>query len=479
MMAPTKETVVKLSTTAGAVRAGPAGEVDLAGPSVEAGSYRLHVGDAVATRRNDRELRTDCGLIVKNRDQWEVHAVHHDGALSVAGRTGTVRLPADYVAEHVELALRPDQPRQPDARSTAPSSSSMGPPTPGVYVPMTRGRYSNDVLVVVEGEEAAHDVLAQALARSWIDEPAIARRRSCSTQRPTAKHDARPPFWQHGVREPRTGARDRPDAVACGVRHPDVPRGTARPSPVEPSWPGSRVSQQQRDRAQEVLNELDRPLVRRLHRSEIMRARGDLNQAQGTITRSVAELARIDASGGHPGVARPGPSHRAGPVGPRTRAPRHPAELDRDRSPPSRAFADDPPTTCSIVWVPNSAPWPTSGTGGEPRLDQHAVAFDIRDSCPQLGRSPSWEDTAIAASNRATEQACERLIAVRQFPPSKHLAWNSACRALPLAAFNQDNVCTVEGREPTPGWRPVMACGSWRCGMVPGRPLHGRARGSR
>ncbi len=103
MMAPTNETVVALNHRAQAIRA-RAGEVDLAGPSVEAASYRLHVGDAVPTPPNDRGLRTDYRLMVKNRDQWEVKAVHHDGALSVAGRTGTVRLPADYVAEHVELA---------------------------------------------------------------------------------------------------------------------------------------------------------------------------------------------------------------------------------------------------------------------------------------------------------------------------------------------------------------------------------------
>lgn len=42
--------------------------------------------------------------MVKNRDQWEVEAVHPGGALTVSGKTGTVRLPADYVAEHVELA---------------------------------------------------------------------------------------------------------------------------------------------------------------------------------------------------------------------------------------------------------------------------------------------------------------------------------------------------------------------------------------
>ena len=42
--------------------------------------------------------------MVKNRDQWDVLGVQPGGELTVAERSGTVRLPASYVAEHVELA---------------------------------------------------------------------------------------------------------------------------------------------------------------------------------------------------------------------------------------------------------------------------------------------------------------------------------------------------------------------------------------
>ncbi len=103
MMAPTNVAVVGLNRRAQALRIA-AGELDLSRPSVEAGPYRPHAGDVVATRRNERELRTDCGLMVKNRHQWEVVAVHRGGTLSVSGHTGSIRLPAEYVAAHVELA---------------------------------------------------------------------------------------------------------------------------------------------------------------------------------------------------------------------------------------------------------------------------------------------------------------------------------------------------------------------------------------
>ena len=45
----------------------------------------------------------------------------------------------------------------------------------GLYVPMTRGRESNDVWVVVDPTSAADalDVLTDVVQRRWVDEPAI------------------------------------------------------------------------------------------------------------------------------------------------------------------------------------------------------------------------------------------------------------------------------------------------------------------
>jgi hypothetical protein len=45
----------------------------------------------------------------------------------------------------------------------------------GIYTPMTRGRHSNHAYVVIEDNQTAIDVLAQAVTRDWIDQPAIAR----------------------------------------------------------------------------------------------------------------------------------------------------------------------------------------------------------------------------------------------------------------------------------------------------------------
>ena len=57
------------------------------------------------TRQNDRRLASGRRW-VRNGDRWTVTATHHDGSMTVkrANGGGYVDLPADYVAEHVELA---------------------------------------------------------------------------------------------------------------------------------------------------------------------------------------------------------------------------------------------------------------------------------------------------------------------------------------------------------------------------------------
>jgi len=41
--------------------------------------------------------------MVRNRDQWTITALHRNGDITATGASGTVRLPADYVTEHIEL----------------------------------------------------------------------------------------------------------------------------------------------------------------------------------------------------------------------------------------------------------------------------------------------------------------------------------------------------------------------------------------
>ena len=47
--------------------------------------------------------KSDQGSMVKHRDHWTITSIHNDDTITLTGPTGTIRLPADYVAEHVEL----------------------------------------------------------------------------------------------------------------------------------------------------------------------------------------------------------------------------------------------------------------------------------------------------------------------------------------------------------------------------------------
>ena len=137
------------------------------GPSVDLrDGTRAFVGDRVATRRNV-PLATDTGASVRNRQVWTVTEVGHDGTLVLVDPTrGSVRLPAGYVARHVELGwavtgygtqgVTTDQ-----AIAVVEPSSSRA----GIYVAMTRGRRNVAWIVDRTGLADAEEALATAIAR--------------------------------------------------------------------------------------------------------------------------------------------------------------------------------------------------------------------------------------------------------------------------------------------------------------------------
>ena len=181
MMAPTREAVVELNQWAQHRRM-EAGEIDRFGRTLHAGGYELREGDLVATRRNDRTVHTDQGLMIKNRDHWTIQRIHDDGGLAVSGRTGHAHLAPGYVAEHVELAYA-ETSHANQGRTVDRSLLYLDGPTDtrGIYVPMTRGSLSNDAFVVTDGERTPADVIAEAVARTWIDRPAHEVRQELAT----------------------------------------------------------------------------------------------------------------------------------------------------------------------------------------------------------------------------------------------------------------------------------------------------------
>jgi hypothetical protein len=134
---------------------------------VLADGTRAFIGDRVATRRNVA-LLTGTGAPVRNRESWTVTGVGADGSLGVAdaGR-GSVRLPADYVARHVELGWAVTgygtQGMTTDHAIAVVEPSST---RAGIYVAMTRGRGRNLAVIVDRtGLADAEDALVVAIAR--------------------------------------------------------------------------------------------------------------------------------------------------------------------------------------------------------------------------------------------------------------------------------------------------------------------------
>jgi len=176
LMANSTDTVTRLNRLAQHVRI-ETGELDPDGPSLQVADESMLVGDEVVTRRNDRRLRTDREQMVKNRDHWTITDIHPNSDVTLDGRTGTIRLPAEYVAEDLELGYAQTS-HATQGRTVDIALLLVDAPTDsrGIYTPMTRGRDANHAYVAIEDNQTALDVLTQAIGRDWIDEPAVARR---------------------------------------------------------------------------------------------------------------------------------------------------------------------------------------------------------------------------------------------------------------------------------------------------------------
>ncbi|WP_123917949.1 MobF family relaxase [Georgenia muralis] len=127
---------------------------------------RASVGDVVITRRNDRRLRTSEGTWVRNGDRWTVTHVGRDGTLDVhraADLAGaSVRLPAGYVARHVDLGYAVTAHRaQGLTVDTAHVVVSPSTTRENLYVSMTRGRHANTAYVALDQPDPLHATPAE------------------------------------------------------------------------------------------------------------------------------------------------------------------------------------------------------------------------------------------------------------------------------------------------------------------------------
>lgn len=181
LIVPTNVDVTALNLEARAVRIARGDVVDDRSVQLHDGTHASR-GDWVVTRHNDRLTTLFGGRdFVKNGDTWTVTAVRRDGALKLRHQVnrGTVVVPADYVAEHVELAYAATIHR---VQGMTSAGSAHGIATQGIsreqlYTLITRAVDDNRIYVETHQhtidshqetppERTARDVLEAALRRS-------------------------------------------------------------------------------------------------------------------------------------------------------------------------------------------------------------------------------------------------------------------------------------------------------------------------
>lgn len=167
MLAPSNELVAGLNLKAQTYRIGT-GELD---PEHYVGirdDARVHVGDLIVTRNNDRRLAFSQGRdFVKNNDTFTVTALNKDGSLTVqhTRHGATATLPAEYVRAHVMLGYASTVHRaQGITVDTAHALLTATTDRAGAYVATSRGRYENRVYVGLQENENPADVLATIAA---------------------------------------------------------------------------------------------------------------------------------------------------------------------------------------------------------------------------------------------------------------------------------------------------------------------------
>jgi conjugative relaxase-like TrwC/TraI family protein len=400
LMTPTNEAAERLNQRCQRTRI-KGGEVDPNSRHVTAGPYHVHVGDDIATRHNERRIITDRGATVKNRAVWTVDSINADGSLTATGRAGTVRLPAAYVAEHVDLAYaRTGIGGQ--GRNVKGGLLFADRPTDvrNLYVPMTRGTETNEAFLATTGEQTALDVFIQSLTTDWIDQPAIARQAELNDTKPH-----RPGLLDGS--QLRTLLEQRHEITsAIEKAEYDLKRllrdlrdaGSAEAAAQNAIRERTTVLRQ----AENVIARYDRPLHRRKHEVDIADATRDLRRLprliedarneQSNAAQRIEQIRVSSATAGEVLKRRPSLASNVAAIDDR---------LSNDSRVRSRIARLEQPKAITGTLGDRPAPGPASRNWdlAAGRLAQHQAAFDIADG---FGRQPGYLDDNVYSRSHAS-----------------------------------------------------------------------------
>lgn len=193
LVAATGEQVQALNAGAQKIRA-ERGELDLSEARELSTGQWLHAGDVLLTRKNDYDLLTSAGDVVRNGQRWRVDTLHGDGSISATrldDTQATALIPASYLKESGQLGYASTghsaQGATVDVARVVAGAGQVD--RASVYVPLTRGREGNYLYLTEsmpgdtdtghggvtptvrrKGAEYARDLLIAAAARDGADQ---------------------------------------------------------------------------------------------------------------------------------------------------------------------------------------------------------------------------------------------------------------------------------------------------------------------
>jgi hypothetical protein len=346
-----------------------------------------------------------------------LHGSHPSKVESLHGsQGGSRRQPSEYAKHHLELAYaqtsHATQGRTVDRSFLLLDKAT---DTRGVYVPMTRGRLSNEAFVVLDGEQSATDVISEALSRDWIDQPALSRRAEL-------QHSASQPDGGGSMQRPLDPATlrlllERDYELAHGhsraqaqvdVLGHQLTRHQERRRQLSRSLDADRARLEQ---VRRTVEELDRPMRRRRHRVELDAAQRQLRHLPASIDRDRRELADLEDSAvadrRRLDVAEEAVGRRGEVMEERLSIA---CRLEFDVKARAAVLGEDPPA----YLAERLGPQPSYGASAKlwdqaaGHIDQHRTAFGM-DEKSLLGPRPRWDDHAYALSHQAATKAIEAL----------------------------------------------------------------------
>ena len=160
-----------------------AGSVDTSGVVSGQAGQPIFVGDIVQTRRNDRTAD------VQNRQNWVVRSVTPQYVMlaSASDTTDLRRISHEYAGSHLHLAYATTV-YGVQGETTDRSMVGPGVDAAGLYVGMTRGKTSNQVVVVAPTESSARTQLVEAMQRQPVEETIEKSRAAAWTEYNRAAH---------------------------------------------------------------------------------------------------------------------------------------------------------------------------------------------------------------------------------------------------------------------------------------------------